>query len=107
MNHRTKGIVVGIAFIFVNVLLAFFIAQTVSEGMFWKSIVGGSSITGAVVVSANGTVSTEEVGCVPGEGHSCRIVCRQDNDCDDGMSVTRDVCRNPGTVYSLCVNMLS
>ncbi|MBI2668878.1 hypothetical protein HYX14_03475 [Candidatus Woesearchaeota archaeon] len=32
------------------------------------------------------------------------LACSEDADCDDKIAQTRDVCRNPGTEYSLCVN---
>ncbi len=32
------------------------------------------------------------------------IACAADADCDDGLVMTEDFCRNPGTRYSLCVN---
>ncbi len=34
------------------------------------------------------------------------IVCHEDIDCDDGIEETEDICRNPGTEFSLCVNKL-
>ncbi len=33
-----------------------------------------------------------------------KIACYQDQDCDDKIAETQDICRNPGTEYSLCVN---
>ena len=32
------------------------------------------------------------------------IACFDDSDCNDHISGTEDICRNPGTEYSLCVN---
>ncbi|MBR9682936.1 hypothetical protein GOV03_00145 [Candidatus Woesearchaeota archaeon] len=32
------------------------------------------------------------------------IACYENQDCDDRMEQTEDICRNPGTEYSLCVN---
>ena len=32
------------------------------------------------------------------------IACYGGSDCDDGIEKTEDICRNPGTEYSLCVN---
>ena len=32
------------------------------------------------------------------------IACYDDSDCDDRVEETEDICRNPGTEYSLCVN---
>lgn len=55
-----------------------------------------ASLTGASV--ANGSVTAL---CT---GRSCVISCYNDLDCDDRMDATSDICRNPGTRYSLCVN---
>lgn len=32
------------------------------------------------------------------------IACYEDSDCDDHISETKDVCKNPGTWEALCVN---
>ncbi|MFH1682487.1 MAG: hypothetical protein ABIA37_01700 [Candidatus Woesearchaeota archaeon] len=32
------------------------------------------------------------------------IACYDNSDCDDKIVETEDLCRNPGTEYSLCVN---
>ena len=32
------------------------------------------------------------------------VACFHDKDCNDGINATQDLCRNPGTEYSLCVN---
>lgn len=32
------------------------------------------------------------------------VACYADQDCDDKMANTEDICKNPGTEYSLCVN---
>ncbi len=44
----------------------------------------GDSLTGTIVVG--------------------EIACYDDKDCDDGIAATEDICRNPGSEFSLCVN---
>ena len=44
----------------------------------------GSGITGGVVADS--------------------VVCYEDAGCDDKLERTEDICRNPGTEYSICVN---
>ncbi len=38
-------------------------------------------------------------------GATVTEVCESNDDCDDGIVGTEDICRNPGTEYSLCVNL--
>lgn len=47
-------------------------------------IVGSEGITGGMVAKS--------------------VACENDGDCDDGVEATEDICRNPGTEFSLCVN---
>ena len=48
-------------------------------------LMGTSGITGAAVGVAG-------------------VACYDDSDCDDGIAATEDICKNPGTIGSLCVN---
>lgn len=48
--------------------------------------IGSGGITGSTVVNT--------------------IACYQHSDCDDRLEKTEDLCRNPGTKYSLCVNKI-
>ena len=41
---------------------------------------------------------------VTGAVVSSSITCYEHSDCDDRIAETEDICRNPGTEYSLCVN---
>ena len=43
---------------------------------------------------------------ITGATTSKKIVCYENSDCDDGLKETEDICRNPGTEYSLCINRL-
>jgi len=36
--------------------------------------------------------------------YSSTVVCFSDSDCNDHVATTIDICRNPGTDLSLCVN---
>lgn len=62
-------------------LVSLLLVMTVAIGLFVNY---GGGITGAVV--------TEEIACY------------EDSDCDDKIEETEDICRNPGTEFSLCVN---
>ena len=35
------------------------------------------------------------------------IACYDDQDCSDDIAATEDICRNPGTEYSLCINRIT
>lgn len=43
-------------------------------------------------------------GRITGAAIANGVACFEDKDCNDRIAATQDVCRNPGTVYSLCVN---
>ena len=47
-------------------------------------VVGTNGITGGTVVNT--------------------IACYNNDDCNDQISATEDICKNPGTIGSLCVN---
>ena len=32
------------------------------------------------------------------------VVCKTNKDCNDWITATEDICRNPGTINSLCIN---
>ena len=50
------------------------------------------------------------LGLVVGKGNltgatiAKNMACYEDQDCSDSIEATEDVCKNPGTEYSLCVN---
>ena len=55
----------------------------------------------AIVVVLGFTVSKEGLtgGAIVGS-----IACFEDSDCDDGISATKDMCKNAGTTDALCFN---
>jgi hypothetical protein len=50
-----------------------------------------------VAVGTEGTITGATV---------TEVSCTSDADCDDRIVGTEDVCRNPGTRYSICVNLV-
>jgi len=46
----------------------------------------GSGLTGSIVANS--------------------IACYENADCDDGIDCTGDLCRNPGTEQSICINQV-
>ena len=55
------------------------------------------SIMGILVGTDGSITSSAVVG---------NIACFEDVDCNDRIERTEDICRNPGTEYSLCVNLV-
>ena len=43
-------------------------------------------------------------GGLTGAAVRTAVACYDDADCNDRIAETEDICRNPGTAYSLCVN---
>ena len=43
-------------------------------------------------------------GTLTGATTANTVSCSSNADCDDKIADTEDLCRNPGTEYSLCVN---
>jgi len=41
---------------------------------------------------------------ITGSATGGSIACYENSDCDDKIERTEDICRNPGTEFSLCVN---
>ena len=102
MNHHLKSVLLIIAVIGVNVFIALLLLQSFPG----KNVLGGiknslqaGSITGAAVVGSETAVP--KIGC---QGRACSVACHSNNDCDDAIPATEDICRNPGTEFSLCVN---
>ena len=63
-------------------LISFLIVAMVAVGILMN--MSATGVTGAVV--------------------SKQVVCYHDNDCNDGIERTQDICRNKGTTNSICVN---
>jgi len=43
---------------------------------------------------------------ITGTAISRTIACENDSDCSDKIGETTDICRNPGTEYSICINKI-
>jgi len=43
-------------------------------------------------------------GSITGSSITPDIACYNNQDCDDRTAGTEDVCKNPGTEFSLCIN---
>lgn len=56
-----------------------------------------------IIIAVVGVLVSNENGITSGSVVKT-ISCYQDSDCDDRMSETKDICKNSGTEYSLCVN---
>lgn len=56
-----------------------------------------------VVLAAIGVLVGREGG-LTGAAIKRPITCYDDDDCNDRIPNTLDICRNPGTDYALCVN---
>ncbi|MBI2146262.1 hypothetical protein HYU22_02910 [Candidatus Woesearchaeota archaeon] len=54
-----------------------------------------------VVVALGVVVGT---GGITGGTVADTIACYNNDDCDDKIAATEDICKNPGTISSLCVN---
>lgn len=58
-------------------------------------------LIGAIVVV--GLMMSNEEG-ITGGMVAKTIACYDHKDCDDRIEATKDICKNPGTKFSLCVN---
>lgn len=106
MNHTTKSIIALVFLLGVIGTLGIIIGQGNGGSLFFSNLgkaVGGDGLTGAVAgedcQGENCSVSNQSC-----KGYACSVACYTDKDCDDKTEATDDICRNPGTTYSLCVN---
>lgn len=101
MNHTTKTLFV-VTFL---LSMTLFLGVVLSGGSF-QDLTGSATLTGGVTAeNCQGEECNVPVtGCGDGRrGYACRIACYSDQDCDDTIVQTNDICRNPGTEYSVCV----
>ena len=103
MNHTVKT----------TLLLLFLFSVTTYLGLVLTQTNLGDLLGGREGLTSAATAENCEgddcpppvIGCGDKEsGYACRVACYNDEDCDDGITKTEDLCRNPGTVNSLCVN---
>ena len=89
MHHRLQS----------TLLIFLFLGSSIAIGVLlqggFPSSAKGSFLTGAVVAEG-----APDPAC---KGRACTIACRENEDCDDKVTETADICRNPGTLNSLCV----
>ena len=62
------------------------------------------SFTLLVVISIMGILVGTD-GSITGSTVVGNIACFENSDCNDRIEATEDICRNPDTEYSLCVNL--
>lgn len=55
------------------------------------------------IIATVGILISNENG-ITGGSVAKTYSCYQDSDCDDRIPETKDICKNQGTEYSLCVN---
>ncbi len=96
MDHRLYpwlfiGMLVGMSALFSLI-------ATGNAGFLFSNPSLSAGLTGASVVNDTGNALCS--------GRSCVISCYNDLDCDDRVDATSDICRNPGTRYSLCVSQV-
>ncbi|MFH1276718.1 MAG: hypothetical protein ABIH82_06420 [Candidatus Woesearchaeota archaeon] len=63
----------------------------------------------SVIVILVLVIAVGVVGLIAGNGMTGgaiinTVACYDHADCNDNIAVTEDVCKNPGTIHSLCVN---
>ena len=106
MNHTIKSVLAVFFLLGVLGTLGVIIAQGNGGSVFFGKVgkaLGSDGLTGAIAgedcQEDNCSVSNESC-----KGYACSIACYEDKDCDDKTEATEDLCRNPGTTFSLCVN---
>lgn len=105
MHHNLKTTLVIVFLLSVTTYLGLVLTNT-SLGDFMG---GNEGLTGgAIAENCQGEDCIQPViGCEDGRsGYACRIVCNSNEECDDNIPQTEDLCRNPGTENSLCVNRI-
>ena len=103
MNYKVKTALVMVFLLSVTAYFGLILTQVQLKDI----ISGNNGLTGgAVAEPCQGEACPQPMpGCSEDEsGHACRVACYSDDDCDDTLPQTEDICRNPGTEYSVCVN---
>ncbi|MEK6951291.1 MAG: hypothetical protein AABX13_06230 [Nanoarchaeota archaeon] len=106
MDHKLQMTLVIVIFLSLTVVAGLLVAQT--AGFTLGNLLRPSltpTITGAAVATCTGANCPVPLAvCAEKIGRACRIACSEQEDCDDRISATTDLCKNPGTEFSLCVN---
>jgi len=105
MHHNLKTTLVIVFLLSMTTYVGLVLTQTNLGDL----IGGKATLTGGTV--AQNCQGEECIAPVIGcgderSGYACRVACYSDEDCDDNIPQTDDICRNPGTVNSLCVNKI-
>ncbi len=107
MQHRLHVIIVIVVLLSFTIITGLLVAQAVGLRFSRIDAFLNPTITGAAVAACSGDNCPASLSvCAEKTGTACRIACYDDSDCDDRISATADVCKNPGTEFSLCVNKL-
>lgn len=108
MQHRFHVIMVIVVLLSFTIITGLLVAQAVGLRFSRIDTIFSPTITGAAVAACAGTdCPSPPPVCAEKSGTACRIACYEQADCDDRLAATADLCRNPGTEFSLCVNKLS
>ena len=106
MHHNLKMTLVIVFLLSMTTYVGLVLTQT-NIGDFMR---GNEGITGgSIAENCQGEECTQPViGCGDvRSGYACRVACYSDEDCDDNIPQTEDICRNQGTENSLCVNRIT
>lgn len=102
MNHQLQVTLVIVILLGLTAITGLLVAQAI--GLRFSTILT-PTITGAAVATCAGAdCPAAATVCAEKSGTACRVACYDDSDCDDRISATADVCKNPGTEFSICVN---
>lgn len=105
MHHRFYVTIVIVILLSLTAITGLLVAQAVGLRFSRIGIIFTPTITGAAVAACRGDNCPLPLSvCAEKTGTACRIACYEHSDCDDRISATADVCKNPGTEFSICVN---
>lgn len=105
MNHTLKTTLLLVFLFSVTTYLGLVLTQTNLSDL----LSGREGLTSAIIAEncEGDDCPPPVIGCGGGEGgYACLVACYDDEDCDDTIAQTEDICRNPGTENSLCVNRI-
>ncbi len=102
MHHTARTILVIVSLVSLTGILGLLVSY--DSGFLWNSLRGSAQLTGGAVAAAAEEPDCSSGSCTPCRGFGCTIACSSDEDCNDRNPATEDICRNPGTTSSLCVN---
>lgn len=105
MHHRLHVTIVIVILLSLTAITGLLVAQAVGLRFSRIDAILSPTITGAAVAACAGAdCPSPPPICAEKTGTACRVACYEHSDCDDRISATADVCKNPGTEFSICVN---